>query len=212
MLKEVVCIISWRPVAFISPSRHPSFTLTGPFSLDVVRPRAISTASDIFVLAGRMRLTRTELRPSEGKISAQGGPRSLVSTNIRGLGIVLSFKSSRSDLPDPHGVLILSTTCDKLRCGIIPRNDEFVPEISDVVFDTTVDPTSGKKELFVAYSANHYPLVISNNGMSVISALLEGIGVIEKAQNLLTDRDKQERFGPAKERICCQASATCGPC
>ena len=56
---------------------------------DIIRPVATSTVGDIIVLAHRLGMGWNDLRPGDGIMRAEGGGKSIVSTAVRGFGILL---------------------------------------------------------------------------------------------------------------------------
>lgn len=182
-------------VPAIIPRLH-SWDLVPP---DVVRPLATSTVGDIIVLAGRMQLRWIEPSASEGKMRAEGDHRSLTQTQIRGLGIVLSFNCTRSDVPTQDPVLVPSTECDKLRCGIIPGNEEMVPRVPEPWCISMETKEAKRKELVEAYSTRDYPLVTTKYDMTGVATLLEDIGVTREAQEELLNRETRHKFESASD-------------
>ena len=63
---------------------------------DILRPVATSTVGDIIVLAHRLGMAWTDLRPADGIMRAEGYGRSIISTAVRGFGIFLQFDSDRA--------------------------------------------------------------------------------------------------------------------
>ena len=93
---------------------------------NIVRPVATSTVGDIIVLAHRLGMAWTDLRPADGIMRAEGRGRSIISTTVRGFGMLLLFKYDRvGKVPhsylnseDPEDI-IPSAPADKLGFGII---------------------------------------------------------------------------------------------
>ena len=58
---------------------------------DVVRPLASTTLGSIIIMAHRMGMIWKDLRPSEGKLRAEGLGQGFSATLVRGLGIVVEY-------------------------------------------------------------------------------------------------------------------------
>ena len=99
---------------------------------DVSRPMALTTIHCIFVIAVRLGMIWTDVRPTEGVMIAEGNGFTLTSSLVRGIGLVLSFASEghplhagllskRPNLPSEASVYRLVPTlyADRLAFGII---------------------------------------------------------------------------------------------
>ena len=91
---------------------------------DIVRPLASTTLGTIIVMAHRMGMIWKDLRPSEGKLRAEGLGQSISATLVRGLGIVSEYASEPGLVPqDPEMLLwslrIPSVDADKVRLLIL---------------------------------------------------------------------------------------------
>ena len=105
---------------------------------DVVRPFASTTVGEIGSLARRLGMKWTDFRPSEGVMKAEGGGHLLVSTLVRGVGVMLQYQytgigesqlvgEDDSDLPstaESHEieVYIPRSAVDSMGFGILPGN------------------------------------------------------------------------------------------
>lgn len=58
---------------------------------DVVRPLAVSTVSDIAIMARRLGMRWKDFRPYDGSLKAEGHFQVMTSTNVRSLGILLQY-------------------------------------------------------------------------------------------------------------------------
>ena len=109
--------ITWPAITF----RERSWDFMPP---DIIRPFATSTVGDIIALAHRLGMRWTDLRPGDGIMRAEGGGKSIISTAVRGFGILLQFNYDRADrdkFPSSAygGDIIPSVPADKLGFGII---------------------------------------------------------------------------------------------
>ena len=99
---------------------------------DVSRPMALTTIHCISVIAVRLGMAWTDVRPTEGVMTAEGNGFTLTSSLVRGVGLVLSFASEghplhagslskRPNLPSEASVYRLVPTlyADRLAFGII---------------------------------------------------------------------------------------------
>lgn len=75
---------------------------------DIVRPLASTTLGTIIVVAHRMGMTWKEVRPSEGRLRAEGFGQSFSATLIRGLGIVLEYAREPGLVPRDTEILLWS--------------------------------------------------------------------------------------------------------
>lgn len=110
--------VTWPAITF----RERSWDFMPP---DIIRPFATSTVGDIIALAHRLRMGWTDLRPGDGIMRAEGGGKSIVSTAVRGFGILLQFnydragKKIRDALGSDSRITIPSMSADKLGFGIL---------------------------------------------------------------------------------------------
>ena len=114
---------------------------------DIIRPVATSTVGDIIVLAHRLRLRWEDLRPGDGVMRAEGAGISIVSTAVRGFGILLQFNYDRAGRKQYSGVVefggtIPSVSADKLGFGII---DGAGLNMRDIVFEGANETEAAKE-------------------------------------------------------------------
>ena len=124
-------------------SRERSWDFMSP---DIVRPVATSIVRDIIALAHRLGMGWNDLRLGDGFMRAEGNGHSIVSTTVRGFGILLQFAY------DPAGellnseawshVTIPSSQADKLGFGITPSWSSIV--FRDLLFDGPSEDESAK--------------------------------------------------------------------
>ncbi|CAM1509002.1 Fc.00g027410.m01.CDS01 [Cosmosporella sp. VM-42] len=93
---------------------------------DVTRPLAKTTIGDILVLALRMGMRWRILQPESGRMQADGEGYSLSATQVNSMGIVMRFMRFTALGRHSPQQLIPSTIVDKLLCGIIAGDNEFV--------------------------------------------------------------------------------------
>ena len=127
----------WRTHPVFIP-RLQSWDLMPP---DVVRPLATTTLGDILVIAHRLGLDWTTVRPNEGLLHAHGHGQSLTSIEIRSFGLALRYtnkdpqRESAEDIFLPTGekfgdsrslsrLFVPTTEVDKMAFGFIPENTE----------------------------------------------------------------------------------------
>ena len=87
---------------------------------DIVRPLASTTLGTILAVAHRMGMTWKDVRPSEGRLRAEGFGQSFSATLIRGLGIVVEYAREAGLAPRDTPMLLWSlriptTDADKVR-------------------------------------------------------------------------------------------------
>lgn len=110
--------ITWPAITF----RERSWDFMPP---DIIRPFATSTVGDIIALGHGLGMVWTDLHPGDGMMRAEGGGKSIISTAVRGFGILLQFNFDRSDRDKLHALglsdnlTIPSVPADKLGFGII---------------------------------------------------------------------------------------------
>ena len=146
--------ITWPAITF----RERSWDFMPP---DIIRPFATSTVGDIIALAHRLGMRWTDLRPGDGIMRAEGGGKSIISTAVRGFGILLQFNYDRADrdiIPSfgsfGYGghITIPSVPADKLGFGIIEygekhssREIEFEGLDYEIVFEGANETEAAKK-------------------------------------------------------------------
>ena len=109
---------------------------------DIIRPVATSTVGDIIALAHRLGMGWEDLRPGDGIMRAEGGGRSIVSTAVRGFGILLQFNYDRASGGYEHEVgTIPSVQADKLGFGIIATEGR----LPDIVFEGANETEAAKQ-------------------------------------------------------------------
>ena len=92
---------------------------------DIVRPYASSTVGEMVVLAHRLGMEWIELRPGEGIMRAEGHGQSIISTTVRGFGILLQYScdeglAKKAEAGAIKRLTIPTEEADKLGFGIIP--------------------------------------------------------------------------------------------
>ena len=102
--------------------RNQSWDLMPP---DIVRPLASTTLGTLIVMAHRMGMTWKDLRPSDGRLRAEGFGQSFSATLIRGLGIVVEYAIEPGLVPRDKVILlwslrIPSDDADKVRLILLP--------------------------------------------------------------------------------------------
>ena len=112
---------------------------------DIIRPVATSTVGDIIALAHRLGMGWNDLRPGDGIMRAEGNGRSIVSTAVRGFGILLQFNYDRAgrdnNLSPGFDATIPSVSADKLGFGILETWD---PHIGDIIFEGANETEAAK--------------------------------------------------------------------
>ncbi|QIW98178.1 hypothetical protein AMS68_003696 [Peltaster fructicola] len=92
---------------------------------DVTRPLAYSTIGHVVVLAMRLGMSWRNLDRTKLQLSADGNGRSITSTDVKNMGIVLAFSATGSF--DFKGLdIIPSRAADKMMCGILPGDPDLV--------------------------------------------------------------------------------------
>ncbi|KAF2105762.1 hypothetical protein BDV96DRAFT_655336 [Lophiotrema nucula] len=91
---------------------------------EALRPFATMTVGTLVVLAHRLGMTWRDLRPSTNIIRAEGNGHHLLSTQIRGFGMIVQYTyddtHQLSTVTRPLQLRIPTKTSDKLGCGILP--------------------------------------------------------------------------------------------
>ena len=114
--------------------------------LDIIRPVATSTVGDIIALAHRLGMGWEDLRPGDGIMRAEGGGKSIVSTAVRGFGILLQFNYDRAGGGYEHEVgTIPSVQADKLGFGIIATG---ISRLPDIVFEGANETEAAKEVMY----------------------------------------------------------------
>ena len=115
---------------------------------DIIRPVATSTVGDIIALAHRLGMGWNELRPGDGIMRAEGGGRSIMSTAVRGFGILLQFNydpaGRNNDQVLNFNGTIPTVLADKLGFGILDNGIYGIPEI---VFEGANETEAAKAAL-----------------------------------------------------------------
>lgn len=110
---------------------------------DIIRPMASSRLSTMIVLALRLGMRWENIDVGDGVLRANGNGHSLLSTMVRGIGIVFQYNFSSETSIDgkvsswlspegAHGLknLIPRRSIDKLSCGIVPDWGHFdIPDL-----------------------------------------------------------------------------------
>lgn len=135
--------------------RERSWDLIPP---DIIRPVATSTVGDIIALAHRLGMGWNDLRPGDGIMRAEGGGRSIVSTAVRGFGVLLQFnyEPAKYDVSNYDGT-VPSMPADKLGFGIIESGIGF----GDIEIESTNETEAAKE---VMHLLNIDRAVISKYG------------------------------------------------
>ena len=113
---------------------------------DIIRPVATSTVGDIIALAHRLGMGWSDLRPGDGIMRAEGGGRSIISTAVRGFGILLQFNydpAGRDNHQVPNfNATIPTVLADKLGFGIIAAG---INDLPDIVFEGANETEAAKE-------------------------------------------------------------------
>ena len=119
--------------------RERSWDLIPP---DIIRPVATSTVGDIIALAHRLGMGWNDLRPGDGIMRAEGSGRSIVSTAVRGFGVLLQFnyEPAKYDVSNYNGT-VPSMPADKLGFGII----ESGLGLGDIEIESTNETEAAKE-------------------------------------------------------------------
>ena len=96
LIREIPPDRVWNMEGISITLRKRSWDLMPP---DIVRPLAMTNVSNIIILAHRMGMSWRDLRPSEGRMRAEGHGQSLSATIVRGLGIVIQYTSEKNIRP-----------------------------------------------------------------------------------------------------------------
>ena len=116
---------------------------------DIIRPVASSTVGNIIALAHRLGMAFKELAPGEGTMRAEGNGHTIVSTSVRGFGILLQYTNdqavTKKDETAWRSLTIPSAEADKLGFRIIPGYERF--DIPDFDFGDSNDLESIKRAI-----------------------------------------------------------------
>lgn len=89
----------------------------------------ISQIGDIIALAHRLGMSWKELVPGQGTMRAEGNGQSIVSTSVRGFGILLQYTHdqavTKKDIESWRGLTVSSAEADKSGFRIIPGYERF---------------------------------------------------------------------------------------
>ena len=119
--------------------RERSWDLIPP---DIIRPVATSTVGDIIALAHRLGMGWNDLRPGDGIMRAEGGGRSIVSTAVRGFGVLLQFNYEPANYDvSNYGGTIPSIPADKLGFGIMESG---INSVWDIEFEGNNETEAAK--------------------------------------------------------------------
>ena len=150
--------ITWPAITF----RERSWDFMPP---DIIRPFATSTVGDIIALAHRLGMGWTDLRPGDGIMRAEGGGKSIISTAVRGFGILLQFNYDRTGKDKLYAfgynakITIPSVPADKLGFGIIGYGGKSTG--GEIVFEGANETEAAKQVMRALYIDR---AVISNYG------------------------------------------------
>ena len=107
---------------------------------DIVRPFATSNVGDVIALAHRLGMRWKEIRPDDGVLRAEGNGQSIISTTVRGFGLLLQYTFDRIIVEDlkhvsnrGSTVTIPSREADMLGFQIVPGCKDL--DLPDFIFD-----------------------------------------------------------------------------
>ncbi len=90
---------------------------------ELVRPVAITSISDIAIIARRLGMRWTDFRPEDNTMRAEGNGHVLNSTLVRSIGIILQYMQVGNPLSLPKKELYIPTRqTDVMNFGILPRS------------------------------------------------------------------------------------------
>ena len=91
---------------------------------EMVRPVAITSISDIAIIARRLGMRWIDFRPEENTMRAEGNGHVLNSTVVRSIGIILQYMEVGDPYSLPKGELYNPTNqADGMGFGILPRSN-----------------------------------------------------------------------------------------
>ena len=91
---------------------------------EIVRPVAITTISDVAIIALRLGMRWTDFRPEENAMRAEGNGHVLNSTVVRSIGIILQYMGVGDSKSLPQEELYIPTNqADMMGFGILPCSD-----------------------------------------------------------------------------------------
>ena len=117
--------------------RERSWDLIPP---DIIRPVATSTVGDIIALAHRLGMGWNDLRPGDGIMRAEGGGRTIISTAIRGFGVLLQFNYDPAECVSYYST-IPSVPADMLGFGIMESG---IDSVWDIEFEGNNETEAAK--------------------------------------------------------------------
>jgi len=124
---------------------------------EIVRPVASSTIGDVIAITQRLGMGWRDIRPDDGVMRAEGNGQSIVSTIVRGFGILMQYSSDSAvfhkNVDSWKNVSIPSEEADKLGFGIIPGFKEL--GLSDFVFGDSSE-VDAVKTAMEQLGINHY--------------------------------------------------------
>lgn len=158
---------------------------------DIVRPLAKSTIGNVIIIAHRLRMSWSELKPSEGIMRADGEDCSFSSTPVRGLGLVLQYSfnerlSSTKKQRDQTHLRVPTDAADQFSCGILPVDEHF--------------------QLFRNTEKSEFPIDDGTDSMDPIVTMLEEMNVEPDAINKYAEA-REEPNVRISRRIHAQALA-----
>lgn len=91
---------------------------------EIVRPLAITTVSDIAIIALRLGMRWSDFRPEENMMRAEGNGHVLNSTVVRSMGIILQYMGVGNPYDLPREELYIPTQqADMMGFGFLPCSD-----------------------------------------------------------------------------------------
>lgn len=109
------------PVGAAIKLRERSWDFMPP---EMVRPVAITSISDIAIIARRLGMRWVDFRPEENMMRAEGNGHVLNSTVVRSIGIILQYMEVGDPLSLPKEEFYIPTSqADGMGFGILPRSN-----------------------------------------------------------------------------------------
>ena len=125
--------------AMASPAMIPCLRSWDFQPPETARPFASSTVGDIIILAHRLGMSWTEIRIGDGVMRAEGHGHSLISTSVRGLGMLFQYTFDRAIIERDQftfydRITIPSDEADKFGFRIVPGYKGL--DLPDFVFES----------------------------------------------------------------------------
>lgn len=90
---------------------------------EMVRPVAITSISDLAIIARRLGMRWTDFRPEDNTMRAEGNGHVLNSTLVRSIGIIMQYMDVGDPFSAPKKELYIPTRlADAMGFGILPRS------------------------------------------------------------------------------------------